>query len=68
MSVQRGQGREGPPAVLALVQTCDQRQQGPEAQQGPRELIGVCGQALGHLPGGLLAGVGELWLPWAWLL
>ena len=43
MSVQRGQGREGPPAVLALVQTCDQRQQGPGAQEEP------CWACRGHV-------------------
>lgn len=36
MSVQRGQGWEGPPEVPALVQTCDQRQQGPGAWEEPR--------------------------------
>lgn len=36
MSVESGQGREGSPEVLALVQTCDQRQQGPGAREEPR--------------------------------
>lgn len=72
MSVQRGQGWEGPPEVLALVQTCDQCQQGPRAREGTHELTRVCGHVSSRpwatCQVTLLAGVGEPWLPWAWVV
>lgn len=44
----------------------------PAGPAGPHELTGVCGRVSSRpwatCQATLLAGVGELWFPWAWLL